>query len=97
AIAYERADESIAERPSVSEVGGYVFDARPTFHKIAAAAGGYYILIDTAADPHYNATGLQRIHKAGVPFPALSDTVASERVYQPDDAPKAAIATGIEW
>jgi hypothetical protein len=97
AIAYSRADESISERPSPSEVGGYVFDARQTFHKIAAAAGGYYVLIDTAADSHYNATGLQRVHRAGVPYPALSDSAAGEREYEPGDAPKAAIAPGIEW
>jgi hypothetical protein len=97
AIAYDRADESIVERPAPAEVGGYVFDARETFHKVAAAAGGYYVLIDTQADPHYNATGLQRVHKAGVLFPALSDSAATERAYGSADIPKDAIAPGIEW
>lgn len=97
AIAYSRADESIAERPTVSEVGGYVFDARETFHKVAAAAGGYFVLIDTAADPGYNATGLQRVHRAGVSFPALSDSAAPDRKYQPAAAPKAALAPGVAW
>lgn len=97
AIAYERADETIDERPTPSEVGGYVFDVRDTFHKIAAAAGGYYVLIDTSADPHYNATGLQRVHKAGVLWPALSDTVAGERAYGPKEPPKVALSTGAEW
>jgi len=97
AIAYSRADDSITERPFPAEVGGYVFDARQTFHKIAAAAGGYYVLIDTAADPHYNATGLQRVHRAGVPFAALSDTAAGERAYGPDSSAKAAISPGIMW
>jgi hypothetical protein len=97
AIAYSRADDSIAERPAPAEVGGYVFDVRNTFHKVAAAAGGYYILIDTAADAHYNATGLQRVHRVGVPFPALSDSAAGDRAYGPSEAPKAAIALGIEW
>ena len=73
AMAYTRADDSIAERATPSEIGGYVFDVRDTFHKVVAAAGGYYLLIDTDADPAYNATGLQRVHRAGVPFPALSD------------------------
>ncbi|HWP40633.1 MAG TPA: hypothetical protein VNL70_06875 [Tepidisphaeraceae bacterium] len=97
AIACSRADESIAERPCPAEVGGYVFDARQTFHKVAAAAGGYYVLIDSAADPHYNATGLQRVHRAGVPLAALGDSAAGERVYGPDSAPKAAISPGITW
>lgn len=97
AIAYARADESIAERPTPSEVGGYVFDARETFHKVAAAAGGYHVLIDTAADPHYNATGLQRVSRVGVPYSAISDSAAGERAYGPGDAPKAAITPGITW
>jgi hypothetical protein len=97
AIAYSRADDSIAERPAPAEVGGYVFDARQTFHKITAAAGGYYVEIDTAADPHYNATGLQRVQRAGVFFSALSDSVAPERAYGPADAPKAAVAIGVRW
>ena len=97
AMAYGHADESIAERPSPAEVGGYVFDARDTFHKVAAAAGGYYVLIDCVADAEYNATGLQRVHKAGVAFSAISDSAAPERVYGPGDAPKKAIAPGIAW
>jgi hypothetical protein len=97
AIAYVRADESIAERPTPAEVGGYVLDARATFHKVAAAAGGYYVLVDTSADLHYNATGLQRVHRAGVAFPALSDTAAPERSYGPKDAPKVALAAGLQW
>lgn len=97
AIAAERADDTIAERPCPSETGGYVFDARERFHKVIAVAGGYYAEIDTAADGHYNATGLQRVQRAGVPFSALSDTVAPQRAYGPDDAPKAAVAVGLQW
>jgi hypothetical protein len=97
AIAYTRADEDIAEKISPSEAGGYVFDVMPTFHKISAAAGGYYVLIETASDPDYNATGLQRVHRAGVPFPALTDTSAGERAYGPKEASKLAISPGICW
>jgi hypothetical protein len=97
AIAYTRADDSIPERPAPSEVGGYVFDLRETFHKIAAAAGGYYILIDTNADPHYNATGLQRVQKSAVPFSPLSDSTAAQRAYGPTDGAKIAITPGIQW
>jgi hypothetical protein len=97
AIAYTRADDSIAERPAPSEVGGYVFDLREMFHKIVAAAGGYYVLIDTSADPHYNSTGLQRVHKSGVAFPPLSDSTAAERAYGPSGGERVAMTPGIQW
>jgi hypothetical protein len=97
AAAFAHADESIEERATASETGGYVFDARETFHKVAAAAGGYYVLVDTAGDPHYNATGLQRVQRAGVAFSALSDSAAGDRAYGPNSAAKAAISPGIEW
>jgi hypothetical protein len=97
AAAYTHADETIAERATASEVGGYVFDVRDVFHKVAAAAGGYYVLIDTAADPHYNATGLQRVQRAGVPFSPLSDSAAGDRAYAPASAAKLALAPGLEW
>jgi hypothetical protein len=96
-MAYEHADDAIAERPIPAESGAYVFDLRETFHKVAAAAGGYYALIDTNGDPHYNATGLQRIHRAGVALSPLSDSTAPESAYGPKDAPKIAMAPGIRW
>ncbi len=97
AIAYTRADDSIVERPAPSEVGGYVFDLRDTFHKIVAAAGGYYVLIDTSADPHYNSTGLQRVHESGIAFPPLSDSTAPERAYGPASGERIAMTPGIQW
>ena len=97
AIAYSHADDAIAERPAPSEIGGYVFDARETFHKIAAAAGGYYVLIDTNGDPHYNSTGLQRVHRSGVALSPLSDSTASERAYGPSRGEKIPMTPGIQW
>lgn len=97
AIAYSRADESIAEKVSPMEVGGYVFDLRKGFHKIVAGAAGYYVVIDTAADPHYNATGLQRVQRAGVGFSALSDSAPIERAYGPKEVPNIAMAPGVQW
>jgi hypothetical protein len=41
-------------------------DVRERFNKIFANAGGTYVELDTAADPHYNATGLLRVHAEGV-------------------------------
>ncbi|MGN6371124.1 MAG: hypothetical protein ACTHN5_22950 [Phycisphaerae bacterium] len=100
AMAYEHADDNVPERPIPSECFSYVFDLRTPFHKIAAASNGYYAYIDTDADPHYNATGLQRLHRAGVPFPALSDSVAPDRAYQPKpdkNAPHVALTPGLAW
>lgn len=98
AMAYERADDSIQERPAPSEVGGYVFDVRDVFYKIAAAAGGYYALIDTASDPHYNATGLQRVTRSGVSISPLDDSAAAHRWYGPkEDQTMAALAPSLAW
>ena len=97
ALAYQHADDTIPERPTPAESASYVFDLRTPFHKIAAASNGYYAYIDTNADPHYNATGLQRVHRSGVPFPALSDSVAPDRTYEPKSAPKAALTPGLAW
>lgn len=98
AIAYLRADETIAETPTPAETGGYVFDVRDTFHKICASAGGTYVLLDTAADPHYNATGLLRVHKQDVPFSPYSDNAAGHRNYGPPGNPeRRAMSPGIRW
>ena len=96
-IAFERADDSIAERPAPCETGGFVFDVREKFHKVFANAGGMYIEIDTAADPEYNATGLQRVERKGVPFSPLSDSSAAKRGYGTANKAKEAIAPGIQW
>jgi hypothetical protein len=66
-IAYLFADETIAEAPCPAEVGGYVMATSPSFHKVIANAAGYSVQIDTCADSHYDATGLGRIHRIGVP------------------------------
>jgi hypothetical protein len=97
-IAYLRADDSIEEKPAPSESAGFVFDFRETFHHIAAACGGYYVLIDTAADRHYGSTGLQRVHRAGVALSPYTDTPAPEAAYHPsEDLPHAAMTVGLEW
>jgi hypothetical protein len=64
ATAWLFADDSISESACPADVGGFVFPL-PEFHKIFANCGGLYLELDTAADPHYNSTGLIRVHKAG--------------------------------
>lgn len=62
------ADDSIEERPCPAELGGYVFELSPAFHKVFASCGRTGLEIDTAADPHYDATGLGRFTRDGVPL-----------------------------
>ena len=37
------------------------------FHKLFLKAGGYGLELDLNADPHYDASGLGRVHRAGAP------------------------------
>ena len=37
------------------------------FHKLFMRAGDYFAEIDTAADPHYDCSGIGRLHKKGAP------------------------------
>jgi hypothetical protein len=98
AIAYSHADDSIPEHPLPGEAGQYVFDIRDRFHKVCAAAGGYYALIDTGADPHYNSTGLLRVHRAGVSLPPYSNNPCAQRAYGPPAVPtRLALTPGIAW
>src|ERR1043166_5542954 len=64
ASAWLFADDAIPEGAAPADVGGFAFHL-PEFHKIFANAGGLYVELDTAADPHYNSTGLIRVHRSG--------------------------------
>ncbi|GBF72529.1 hypothetical protein PA598K_00785 [Paenibacillus sp. 598K] len=66
-MAYLFADDAIAEQPCPAEAGGYVLATSPAFHQIVASAGGQSIQLDTAADGRYDATGLGRYHRRGMP------------------------------
>jgi rhamnogalacturonyl hydrolase YesR len=100
AIAYEHADatENVKEQPAPCEVGGFVLNIRPTFHKVFANAGGMYVEIETGADHHYNATGLIRVHKKGFnPQLGPSDSLTTDLVYEVPKAPRTDAAIGIGW
>jgi hypothetical protein len=80
--AYHLADESIGERITPAEHGGYVFELWPAHHKVFATCGGYHAEIDTRADLQKDSTGLGRIHRRGVwPETALSASIASGASY----------------
>lgn len=61
------ADDTIAEAPCPAETGGFAFELAPAFHKVFANCAGSFVEIDTAADPHHNATGAGRFTARGVP------------------------------
>jgi hypothetical protein len=88
ASAWLFADDEITEGACPADVGGFVFQL-PEFHKIFANAGGLYLELDTGADPHYNSTGLIRVHKTGMEtLVGPSDTSA---------AGETPLAVGIAW
>jgi hypothetical protein len=98
AIAYLRADDSIAETGTASERGSYLFEVKAPFRKLFAVAGGIYAAIDLACDPHYTATGLLRVHGRDVARSAYSDNTCSQRNYGPDSALEGfPMSPGITW
>lgn len=79
------ADDSIPECAAPADVGGYVFYL-PRFHKVFANAAGTYVEHETGADPHYDSTGVTRMHSkrmAGGPTGTglLGPTAGSEQEY----------------
>ncbi len=88
------ADPSVEPRPAPARTGGYVARTSDAFHKIFANAHGYFLEFDTAADFHYDGSGLGRVHRAGapealclsVPFPGPD---ASSRLPEPNRRPMA--------
>ena len=53
--------EAAGECAAPADVGGFVFQL-PEHSLIIANAGGVYVEIETASDPHYDSTGLTRVH-----------------------------------
>ncbi|MEM6884001.1 MAG: hypothetical protein AAF571_03150 [Verrucomicrobiota bacterium] len=62
------ADEEIVETICPAETGGYVLESDPSFHKVFASCGGTQVQLDTRADLKYDATGLGRFARQGVPI-----------------------------
>jgi len=65
--AWHVADETTEPRPMPADIGGYALHLPDAFYRTFATAGGYHIEIDTRGQPGYDATGLGRIHRAGLP------------------------------
>ena len=99
ANAYERAatTETIAEKPAPADVGGFAFEVAG-LHKIFANAGGTYVEIDSAADSHYDATGLIRVHIKGVsPQLGPSDSLLAHASYNSPGAAPQTMGVGVAW
>jgi hypothetical protein len=88
AMAWSFADDNIAEGVSPADTGGFLVDL-PEFRKVFANIQGHYLEIETGADPHYNSTGLLRIHR-----PDMVDQIG------PSDNPPIegnSAQTGLSW
>ena len=49
------------------DISPMAFETSDHFNKVFLRAGGYALEFDTDADPHYDASGLGRVHKMGAP------------------------------
>jgi len=82
ATAYHLADDNIPEVITPAELGGYVLQLSPAFHKVFATCAGYHMQIDTRADLSKDATGLGRFHHEGAwPETALSMPITATPTY----------------
>ncbi len=99
ATAWHVADESIEERLTPAEVGGFVRELAPAFHKVFATCGGYHIEIDTRAEVGKDATGLGRLQKIGAPSEiALGMPIPGKPAYSIGvGAPAHSLAIGPGW
>ena len=67
-LAAEFSNDSISEAPVPAEMGSYVTNLSNGFHMITATHKGLGIQINAKADLQFNATGLGRIIRIGVPI-----------------------------
>jgi len=81
-VAYRFADDSVETRPCPARKGGYIIHTSEYFHKLFCHMGEYFLEFDLKADRHYDASGLGRVHKKGVPMPiCLSVPFPGEESY----------------
>jgi hypothetical protein len=92
-----RADDGITESPCPAETGGFGFALQPAFHKVIANVDGTYVEVDTGADPHFNPTGILRIHHRDVPPETLADGVTVGVEYTTPSKPSRSLALGPAW
>ncbi len=66
-LAYIFADDGTEKTSCPADAGSCVTETSGYFHKVFCRAGGYFAEYDMNADPHYDASGLGRIHREGAP------------------------------
>lgn len=66
-LAYLFAADAIPGQPCPARIGGFTARTSEYFHKFFANCGGYFLEYDLNADPHYDASGLGRVHREGAP------------------------------
>ena len=95
------ADDTLAEQPTPSEIGGYSLTLQPAFHKVFLCAENTYVEIDTQADPHHDATGIGRILFTGFPpeFPLGMSFASHPKCLFAEgcSAPETPVALGPTW
>ncbi len=93
AQAWQFAENSIVEKPSPADVGGFVIPVLEPFHKVFANANGTYLEYDTNGDQKYNPTGILRIHLKGG-HPQLGPSDGAAPYYSGEGI---SLATGLSW
>lgn len=94
------ADDSIPEAPCPAEIGGYVFALPDAFHKLFATGGNTHVELDLRADAHYDATGLGRFTRTGVPLelgPGMPITATPAYLLPADLVAAQPLAIGPAW
>jgi hypothetical protein len=98
--AYERAEnsESLAERVTPAQTGGFIVILPRPFHKLIAAAGGTQVIVCGKPDPKQTPAGLVRVHFTGLPSPlGPSDGLLHETAYALPQGPRSDVAIGLAW
>jgi len=98
-MAVRTADETIGERLTPAELGGYVFCTTPRFHQVFAHCGGWTIQVDTKANLEKDATGLGRVQRVGLrPETILAGSIPARPNYSfAFPLPQRNVAIGPEW
>jgi hypothetical protein len=110
ASCFESADESIREKATPADLGGYAVPIE-SFNRIYATTGpqqgAYHLVIDTAAQMGHDATGWVRLHKANLPeetalsmgIPGLSGNVHLNYFVAKQIIPRphTPVAIGLTW
>ncbi len=78
-LAYAMCDDTIKEVEPPAKYRNFVAETSEHFHKVLLKFGDYYAEYDTNADYHYDATGLGRVHKKGVPSTLCLSTPIPKR------------------